>query len=96
MEFLAAFCVFGLGVLGMSVGVMANGRRLKSSCGGLMFEGEEIGDCHCARKQNDLCTSDEGNELVKVAEMGWPSRRDAALPVKLDDGPPRSDERLEV
>ena len=72
--FLAA-AVFGLALAAMSVGVVFSGRKLSSSCGGLATkEGELLGDCHCAKKEADVCASDD--ELVRLAEIGNPKRKD--------------------
>ncbi len=77
LTFALAFLVFLLAVAGMAVGVVVAGKRLSGSCGGAMGpDGEALGDCLCARKQNDICASDEGNELVKLAELGYPKRKD--------------------
>ena len=74
---LAAFAVFAVAVAAMSVGVMLSGRKLSGSCGGVANgTGEELGDCVCARKEADICASDDGNELVKLAELGNPKRKD--------------------
>ncbi len=75
MVYFAAFVVFVLAVVGMAVGVLLGNRELSGSCGGVGSDGHELGDCLCARKDNDLCTSDAGNELVALAEMGYPKRR---------------------
>ena len=75
MEFVAAFVIFGLAVLGMSVGVLFSDRKLQGSCGGVAGDGTTLGDCLCERKKKDMCASDEGNELIKVAELGWPKRK---------------------
>jgi len=75
MEFVAAFVVFGLAVLGMAVGVIFSDRKLQGSCGGVAVDGSQLGDCLCERKKQDLCGHEEGNDLVLVAELGWPQRR---------------------
>lgn len=76
---LLTFLIFGLAVLGMAVGVLLSGRKLAKSCGGA-GEDLEAGllgtDCVCARKDADICASDEGNELVMLAELGNPKRKD--------------------
>ncbi len=74
--FLAAFVVFALAVAAMAVGVIFSGKQLSGSCGGTGGDGGEGGDCLCVRKQNDLCPSEPGNELVKLAELGYPQRKD--------------------
>jgi len=50
--FLVALTVFGLALLGMSVGVMISGRRIKGSCGGLNNAMDEGGRSIC-----DVCTT---------------------------------------
>ena len=77
MEFLLGFSVFAVAVGAMALGVMLSGRKLSSSCGGLAAkEADLLGDCSCARKEADICASDDGNELVKLAEIGNPKRKD--------------------
>jgi hypothetical protein len=34
-----------------------------------------LGECVCARKDADICASDDGNELVMLAELGNPKRQ---------------------
>lgn len=76
-QLLATFAVFVIAVGAMAIGVLVSGRNLKSSCGGLAtIDGEHLGDCSCARKEADICASDEGNELIKLAEIGNPKRKD--------------------
>jgi len=75
MEFIAAFLVFGIGVAGMAIGVIVNGRRLQGSCGGIDINGDSLADCMCERKRQNICASQEGNELVQLAELGWPKRK---------------------
>lgn len=76
MTFLIAFGLFTLAVAAMGVGVMLSGRKLSTSCGGLSKQGEAIGDCSCARKKADLCTDGPEQELVDLAEIGWPMKRE--------------------
>lgn len=75
MEFLAAFIVFLLAVAGMAVGVIFSDRKLAGSCGGVAADGTTLGDCLCEKKKQNLCPSEEGNELVKMAGLGWPKRK---------------------
>lgn len=76
MTFLFAFAVFALAFAGLAVGVMCGRRPLQGSCGGAAGAGAAGDDCLCARQANDLCASDEGNELVVLAELGYPRRKD--------------------
>ena len=75
---LLAFAVFAVAVAAMAVGVVVGGRSLSRSCGGVAdaVESDLLGDCVCVRKAADLCVSDEGNELVMLAELGNPRRQD--------------------
>ncbi|MDP7062538.1 MAG: hypothetical protein QF489_06370 [Planctomycetota bacterium] len=76
---LAAFIVFVIAVTAMAIGVLVSGRKLAKSCGGLAdaVEGDLLGgDCVCARKDADICASDDGNEMVLLAELGNPKRKD--------------------
>jgi uncharacterized protein len=95
MEFVAAFVVFGLAVFGMAVGVIFSDRKLQGSCGGVAVDGSQLGDCLCERKKHDLCGHEEGNDLVLVAELGWPQRRpDRGLGAQ--HGRAQADEPFEV
>lgn len=80
MEFLATFFVFMLAVAGMAVGVIFSDRKLQGSCGGVAADGTTLGDCLCEKKKQNLCPSEEGNELVKLAGMGWPKRKAKGAP----------------
>lgn len=75
---LLAFTLFALAIMAMAVGVLVKGQRLAKSCGGSadQVEADLLGDCVCARKEADICASDEGNELVMFAEIGNPKRKD--------------------
>ncbi len=76
-QLLATFTVFAVALGAMAIGVLLSGRNLKSSCGGLAtVDGDHLGDCSCARKDADICASDDGNELIKLAEIGNPKRKD--------------------
>ncbi|RMH03866.1 MAG: hypothetical protein D6702_04800 [Planctomycetota bacterium] len=89
--FLLSFLAFVLAVALMAVGVVVAGKRLHGSCGGVVGpDGEEIGDCLCARKQVGICASAEGNELVQLAELGYPQRKDhfGVLARRQPPGPP--------
>jgi len=76
---LLTFAVFVIAVLAMAVGVLLSGRKLAKSCGGASaaVEGDLLGgDCVCSRKDADICASDDGNEMVLLAELGNPKRKD--------------------
>jgi len=72
----AGFVLFALAMLVMAVGVLFRGRRLSGSCGGNTPDGQSLADCICARKEAKICAGDEGNELVRLAELGNPGRND--------------------
>ncbi|MBC8328404.1 MAG: hypothetical protein H8E31_06615, partial [Planctomycetes bacterium] len=68
---------FGGGAAAGGGGGVAGGGGVGGGGGGARgAAGEPLGDCLCARKQNDLCASDAGNELVRLAEIGYPARKD--------------------
>ncbi|MFK5956256.1 MAG: hypothetical protein QM477_07410 [Planctomycetota bacterium] len=75
---LLGFAVFAVAIVAMAVGVIVNGKKLAKSCGGSAdaVEADLLGDCVCARKDADICASDEGNEMVLLAELGNPKRKD--------------------
>lgn len=75
---LITFVFFALAVTAMAVGVIVKGQSLAKSCGGSadQVESDLLGDCVCSRKDADICASDEGNELVLLAELGNPKRKD--------------------
>jgi len=75
MVYLVAFGLFALAVAAMGVGAFFAGRRLQGSCGGVSAQGDGA-DCSCARKEASLCTDGPEQELVDLAELGWPQRRE--------------------
>ena len=67
--FLIVFGGFLLAAIGMALGVMVTGKRLKGSCGGIMGpDGEAIGDCLCARKGTNACEK-VGTAPEQAAEL---------------------------
>jgi len=75
MAIALSFVVFVIAVGAMAVGVALSGRRLSSSCGGVVHDGESVGDCVCVRKDAGLCGDESNEELVHLAELGWPRPR---------------------
>jgi hypothetical protein len=76
MTFVLTALAFVIIVVAMSVGVWLSGKSLSGSCGGKTpEEADLLGDCVCARKEADICASDDGNELVMLAELGNPKRK---------------------
>ncbi|MCB9677270.1 MAG: (Na+)-NQR maturation NqrM [Alphaproteobacteria bacterium] len=73
MEILLAVGLFGLAMLGMSLGVILSNRELQSSCGGVatLGEGAEAACGVCGKKAADLCPSDD--ELVRLAQIAHPN-----------------------
>lgn len=56
IEILLAIGVFLLAALGMAIGLILAGKRLKGSCGGAIApDGTVIGDCLCAREKKPPC-----------------------------------------
>jgi len=78
MVYLLAFGLFTLAVGAMGVGMMISGRKLSTTCGGLQKQAleEGMGECSCARKKAHLCGAGPEQELVDLAELGWPLRRE--------------------
>ena len=73
--FLITAFFFMLGWFLMSIGLLMSGKRLKGSCGGKTpDENDLLGNCICSRKEADICASEDGNELVMLAELGNPKR----------------------
>ncbi|MFT7517538.1 MAG: hypothetical protein ACI84O_001333 [Myxococcota bacterium] len=76
LTFALTVLAFVVIVLAMSVGVWLSGKKLSGSCGGKTpDEADLLGNCVCARKEADICASDDGNELVMLAELGNPKRK---------------------
>ena len=72
MELVLVTSLFGVCMLGMSVGVLLSNRRLQGSCGGLSALGEDADSCGaCGKKVADMCPSDE--ELVRIAQIAHPN-----------------------
>jgi hypothetical protein len=85
---LLSFVLFGLAILGMAVGVLVKGRNLAGSCGGKIIIDEDLEDCVCVVKEADMCASDEENDLVRLAQIGNPSRKDFHIhPGRASDPP---------
>ncbi|MCB1053098.1 MAG: hypothetical protein H6510_15625 [Acidobacteria bacterium] len=72
--FILAIIIFGVCFIGMSIGFILRGISLKSSCGSAA-EMHELASCgSCAKKEKELCPSDDDTGLLKIAELGNPSR----------------------
>jgi hypothetical protein len=86
---LLGLLVFVVAIAAMAVGVIVNGKKLAKSCGGSAeaVEADLLGDCVCARKDADICASDDGNELVLLAELGNPKRKDYFKQAREGGGP---------
>ena len=74
MTYVLAFGLFLLAVAGMAVGVILAGKRLNRSCGGVDPSGENLGDCLCARREAEVCPSEDESGLVEISQLGYPGR----------------------
>lgn len=71
MELLLTLLLFGLAMLGMSVGVLLSGKRLRGSCGGVDVvapDGDVLSCGSCPKKEVAMCPTDE--PLVAIAQLG--------------------------
>lgn len=73
MEILAAIVFFGLCMAMMGVGLIFSGRELKGSCGGAADLDEDLACGVCAKKDAEVCPSDD--ELVRLAQISHPNPR---------------------
>ena len=71
MELLLTLILFGLAMLGMSIGVLLSGQSLRGSCGGVdivAMDGDVLSCGSCPKKEVAMCPTDE--PLVGIAQMG--------------------------
>lgn len=72
MEVLLIFVLFGLAMVGLSLGVILSDRELSGSCGGVaVIDGAEPSCGACGKKEAELCPSD--HDLVRIAQLGHPN-----------------------
>lgn len=70
--FLLVFALFGMAMLGLSIGVIFSGKELSGSCGGVaVIDGAEPTCGACGKKEADVCPTD--HELVRIAQLGHPN-----------------------
>lgn len=64
MEFLAAFLVFAVAIVGMAIGVILSRKRLKGSCGGLASLRDEHGRtmCEACTNPSPECTGENADQ----------------------------------
>ncbi|PWQ93598.1 (Na+)-NQR maturation NqrM [Leucothrix arctica] len=70
--FIAAFIVFTLVALGMSVGVIFNNRELKGSCGGLGNIPGLSNDCSCSNpcdKKKARMAKEQSSDEIKESPI---------------------------
>ena len=70
--FIAAFIVFTLVALGMSVGVIFNNRELKGSCGGLGNIPGVSNDCSCSNpcdKKKARMAKEQSSDEIKESPI---------------------------
>ena len=66
--------VFTLCFVAMAAGVLIRGNSLKGSCGGAAEVLGEESCGACAKKENEICPTDDETGLVAIAEIGNPAR----------------------
>ncbi|MCB1041302.1 MAG: hypothetical protein KDC35_00065 [Acidobacteria bacterium] len=66
--------IFGLCFAGMAIGFIVRGISLKGSCGGAAEILGEPSCGACAKKEKELCPSDDESGLLRIAELGNPRR----------------------
>lgn len=74
IELLLTMTVFGTCMLGMAIGVIARGRHLRGSCGGVEVmgaDGDPLSCGACPKSEAELCPSDD--PLVALAQLGHPN-----------------------
>ena len=71
MEIFLSILIFILCFLGMSLGIVLAGKKIKGSCGGTAHLEKELGlSCGgCAKKEKEICPSDDETGLVEVATV---------------------------
>ncbi|NKB67002.1 MAG: (Na+)-NQR maturation NqrM [Candidatus Latescibacteria bacterium] len=64
-DYIAAFVVFGLVLVGMAIGVIVSNRAIKGSCGGLNNMSDQFGEpmCECGAKPGS-CSTDAEDEIT--------------------------------
>jgi len=75
LTLLLTIAVFGLCFLLMGIGFIIRGSVLKGSCGGAASVlGEEVSCGGCAKKEAEICPSDDETGLLKLSNLANPHR----------------------
>ena len=70
--FILAFVIFSLVALGMSLGVILNGREIKGSCGGIGNITGEKSNCSCSNpceKKKARMAKEQSNDEIKESPI---------------------------
>ena len=81
----AAFAVFAVVMLAMSVGVIFSGRFIRKSCGDLAREGDEAGahECVCGGRAAGTCQRQDSAAALRIIGLpADPSRPLHETPVR--------------
>ena len=70
--FILAFLIFSLVAIGMSLGVILNGREIKGSCGGIGNITGEKSNCSCSNpceKKKARMAKEQSNDEIKESPI---------------------------
>ncbi len=79
--FLLTLAIFVVCFAGLGLGYIVRGIALKGSCGGAAATLGESSCGACAKKEAEICPTDDESGLLYLAELGNPNRKDRGLSV---------------
>ena len=72
---LLSIALFGMFFVMMGVGFLVRGAVLKGSCGGAAkVLGEDASCGACAKKEKEICPSEDETGLLKLSQLGNPHK----------------------